>query len=43
MSVVNAPNPKQPNAIVDSVGIFDERNIFNADIKKPEWDPILAF
>ena len=41
MSVVNAPNPKQPNAIVDSVGIFDEKNIFNADIKKPEWDPIL--
>lgn len=41
MSVINAPNPKQPQAIVDAVGIFDEKNIFNADIKKPEWDPIL--
>lgn len=41
MSVINAPNPKQPDKIVDAVGTFDERNIFNANIKKDEWDPIL--
>lgn len=41
MSVINAPNPKQPDKIIDAVGYFDEKNIFTADIKKPEWDPIM--
>lgn len=41
MSVINAPNPKQPDKIVDSVGYFDEKNIFSADLKKPEWDTVM--
>jgi len=40
-NIIHQPNPKQSDRIKDSVGIYDENNIFEASLKKPEFDTVI--
>lgn len=40
-TVINQPDQKQSDKIAVSTGIFDGNNIFEQDMKKPEWDGVV--